>query len=193
MNGVLKKLMMTVSLSLALMIGGSAVAAEKPRMLKPCAQCHEVDSNQIRGRLSSISNKAQTLQLFTGGEAWQIQFSKDTELDGAPEFSKIGLEKEILVDVKEDGNKLIAEKIMVKQPASIPQKWILDAEAVIKILEKSPEQGNYAIYDARPGKLFHEGHIAGSILNYDAQFDKNLSKLPKDKDKLLIFYCGGMT
>ena len=26
-----------------------------------------------------------------------------------------------------------------------------------------------------------------------AQFDKNLEKLPKNKDNLLVFYCGGPT
>ena len=38
-----------------------------------------------------------------------------------------------------------------------------------------------------------EGYIPGAISIYDAQFEKNLDKLPKNKDNLIVFYCGGPT
>lgn len=193
MKKIFKSLMMVVTLSSIGLVGNSVSAFEKPQMLKPCSQCHEVDANQIRGRVQSLSNKAKTLQLFTGASPWQLTFNDNTELDGAPAFNKIGNNKEVLVTFSKKGNTLVADSIQVKPPASIPQKWILDVAAVTKLLEKTPEEGNYALYDARPGKLYHEAHLAGAISNYDAQFEKNLGKLPKDKNKLVVFYCGGAT
>ena len=52
----------------------------------------------------------------------------------------------------------------------------------------------FSLADPRAGRArYDEGHIPGAISIYDAQFEKNLDKLPKDKDNLLVFYCGGPT
>lgn len=193
MNKLMRILVALMFVSSTGFIGYSVFAFEKPSMLKPCSQCHTVDANQLRGRLKSISNKAKTFQVFTGAEAWQLTFDDQTELEGAKAFNKIGNNKEILVSYRQQGQILVADSVMVKQPASIPPKWILDAEAMEKLARKTPEEGNYVLYDARPGKLFHEAHIAGAISLYDAQFEKNTHLLPKDKNKLVIFYCGGAT
>ena len=50
----------------------------------------------------------------------------------------------------------------------------------------------YHLFDARPGKRFGGGHVpsAESAFPKDDDF---LSKLPAEKDALLVFYCGGAT
>jgi rhodanese-related sulfurtransferase len=49
------------------------------------------------------------------------------------------------------------------------------------------------IIDARPKvKKYDKGHIPGAINIPLTQFDKKLSLLPKDKNALLIYYCGGL-
>ncbi len=49
------------------------------------------------------------------------------------------------------------------------------------------------VVDARPKrKKYDKGHIPGAISIPDTQFDKYKDKLPRDKDKLLVFYCGGL-
>jgi rhodanese-related sulfurtransferase len=52
--------------------------------------------------------------------------------------------------------------------------------------------GEYHLFDARPGKRFGGGHVPGakSAFLKDKDF---LSRLPANKDALLIFYCGGPT
>jgi len=167
--------------------------AKKPRMLKPCSQCHEVDTNQIRGRLINKSKKAKTMQIFVGKGTWTVNFNDNTEVDGAKAITKIKKNKEVLVDFVKQGQTYVATSVVVKQPASIPPKWILNAKAMKKLLKKSPAAGNYALYDARPGKLFPAAHLKGAVSNYDGKFAKNVGKLPKDKNKLVVFYCGGPT
>ncbi len=194
MRKMFKILMISLLISSGFAMGSSVFAsADKPRILKSCKQCHEVDENQLRGKLQSISRKAETLQVFMGAATWQLRFNKETELDGAKAINKIGKLKEILVTFEQDGDELLAKQIVVKQPASIPPEWIVKAKDVKKIVSKSPEKGNYMLIDARPGKVFLEGHIQGAVSSYDAQFDKNVKILPENKDTMLIFYCGGAT
>lgn len=194
MRKIFKMLMVSVFISSGLLTGSPAFAkAEKPRILKPCVQCHTVDTNQLRGKLKSISRKAKTLQVFMGAATWQLNFDKSTDLDGAKAMNKIGKNKEILVSYTQNGDSLLATNIVVKQPASIPPKWIIGVKEMRKLVALGPKKGNYLLYDARPGKFFPEGHIAGAISNYDATFDKNTRLLPKDKNKLVVFYCGGAT
>ncbi len=194
MRKLFKLMVVSAFISSGLLLG-SPVSAEtgKTRILKSCTQCHEVDKNQLRGKLKSISRKAETLQVFMGSTSWQLKYDQNTELDGAVAMNKIGKDKEILVDYTQDGDTLVATNIVVKQPASIPPEWIIDVKAMKKLTAKSPEEGNYALFDARPGKFFLEGHLAGAVSNYDAQFEKNVKILPKNKDQLLVFYCGGAT
>lgn len=180
-------------LSVFLIFGQQAWAGSKPTILKPCKQCHEDEANYLRGKLKSVSRKAKTLQVFMGPATWQVTFDANTELNGAKKVNKIGKMKEIGVEFEQRGNILVAKTIDVKQPAEIPAEWIIDTAEMQRLVAMGPKAGNYSLYDARPGKLFLEGHIPGAISNYDAQFEKNLKKLPKDKNKLLVFYCGGPT
>ncbi len=49
------------------------------------------------------------------------------------------------------------------------------------------------LVDARPEFKFKKGHIPTAINIPVSKFEKYIGKLPKDKNKLLVFYCGGFT
>ena len=56
-----------------------------------------------------------------------------------------------------------------------------------------PMSENVMIIDARPVKpKYIKGHIPMAVSIPDSQFDKMVDKLPKDKNALLIYYCGGL-
>ncbi|NQU64637.1 MAG: rhodanese-like domain-containing protein [SAR324 cluster bacterium] len=177
------------------LIGGSPVFAkgEKARILKPCTQCHEVDENQVRGRLEAKSNKAKTMRVFVGNGSWLVNFDKNTKVIGAKSVAKIKKNNEVLVSYVAKDKVLVATSVEVKPAADIPAKWILNVEQMKQLVAQGPEKGNFSLFDARPGKLFPEAHIKGAVSNYDGMFDKNIAKLPKDKNRLLVFYCGGPT
>ncbi len=62
-----------------------------------------------------------------------------------------------------------------------------------KLVAAGPEKGAYTLIDSRPLPRFQEGTIPTAInLPYPA-FDKFLDRLPKEKDKLLVFFCQGIT
>jgi len=184
------------SLTTACLLLPVAVMAEgeKSKVLKPCMQCHKGDpADTIRGKLSSVSMKAETLSVSTGNATWLVGFDEDTALHGAEALNKIDIEHEVRVTFTEEDGQLYAKTVDVKPPTKLDPKQLIKIDVLAPLVEKGPQAGNFTIVDARPGKLFLEGHIPGAISIYDAQFDDNLAKLPKNKDQLLVFYCGGPT
>ena len=58
---------------------------------------------------------------------------------------------------------------------------------------KIPMPDNVMIIDSRPYKpKYIKGHIPTAVNIPHSKFDQLKGKLPKDKDALLIFYCGGL-
>lgn len=183
------------ALSLILSPGISLAKEEKPKVLKPCMQCHaDGGDKDIRGKLGSASMKAETLKIDTGGGAsWLVNFDEDTTLDGAEAFNKIPKGKEVLVTFRHEDGAMIADSVAVKPPAKLDPAMLIKIDELSPLVSQGPEKGQFTLVDARPGKVYIGGHIPGAISIYDAQFEKNIDKLPKDKDKLLVFYCGGPT
>ena len=195
MNSKLTKTVLGLAAVSLLMVPGTLQAKDaKPKVLKPCMQCHTDDTeNDIRGRLGSVSMKAETLKVDTGGGSWLITFDDETTLTGAEALNKIDSGKEVLVTYRQEDGLLVADSVYVKPPAELDPAMLIKVDELVPLIAKGPEEGKFTIVDARPGKLFMEGHIPGAISIYDAQFDENLDKLPKNKDNLLVFYCGGPT
>jgi rhodanese-related sulfurtransferase len=53
-------------------------------------------------------------------------------------------------------------------------------------------KADMVIVDSRPKRMkYDKGHMPGAISIPDSQFDKLKGKLPREKGKLLVFYCGG--
>lgn len=69
---------------------------------------------------------------------------------------------------------------------------IVDVDFV-KQYAKVPMAENVMIIDARPKRAkYDKGHIPMAVSIPNTQFDKMIDKLPKDKNALLIYYCGGL-
>jgi|GEM_PF-106268 rhodanese-related sulfurtransferase len=58
--------------------------------------------------------------------------------------------------------------------------------------EQAPPEWDFVLIDSRPAGRYNEAHINGAINIPDANFDKLKNLLPADKNKMLIFYCGGL-
>jgi rhodanese-related sulfurtransferase len=71
-------------------------------------------------------------------------------------------------------------------------KHIVDT-AFVKEYAQIPPRKDVVIIDSRPAaRRYDVGHIPGAINIPDTQFDKYKHLLPEDRNKLLIFYCGGL-
>ncbi|NNF98399.1 MAG: rhodanese-like domain-containing protein [Desulfobacteraceae bacterium] len=68
--------------------------------------------------------------------------------------------------------------------AAVSENWVknqLDKQADITLVDSRPKRTKY-----------DKGHIPTAISIPDSQFDKLTAQLPRDKEKALVFYCGGL-
>jgi len=191
MRKILVLLLVSV-IALALAPGSSL--AGKPTIAGPCAQCHQGAADVVRGTLVGVSDKFRTLQVAVGNVVWVIGYGDDVKLKGAESLAAIPAEKEVAVTFSGPEKSPRALAVSVKPPYNLPAEKIVSAEEVAELVKKSPEEGGYLLFDARPWARYAEGHIPHAVAFPFPDFDKLAEKLlPKDKGKLIVFYCGGET
>jgi rhodanese-related sulfurtransferase len=178
----------------------TAGPATKPVMPSVCSSCHKPEPGVIRGYMDSVAFKSQSIQIGLGTATEIVRFDPKTlkVLDaGTPKpvdflrDVKKGHEARLEI-VEKDGVKTVSA-IDFKGPIKIAQDKLIFYPEVERLVAMGPEKGGFTLIDSRPLPRFQEGTIPGSInLPYPA-FDKFLDRLPKDKSKLLVFYCQGIT
>ena len=82
------------------------------------------------------------------------------------------------------------------QQAATTDDWkfhdVVDVQFVMEHV-KVPMPEGVMLIDARPKRAkYDKGHIPMAVSIPDSKFDQMTSKLPADKNALLIFYCGGL-
>jgi rhodanese-related sulfurtransferase len=177
-----------------------AVPAAKPAMPAVCTSCHKPEAGVVRGYLEGVAFKSNSMQLGLGTSTEIIRFDPKAikVLDaGDPKpadfLRDVKKNHEARIEyVEKDGVKT-ATAIDFKGPIKTPPEKLIAYAQVEKLVALGPDKGGYTLIDSRPLPRFQEGTIPTSVnLPYPA-FDKFLDRLPKDKSKLLVFYCQGVT
>ncbi len=141
-----------------------------------------------KGKVLGKSNKAKTITIEDKKLGLvMLKFNDDTK---GLEHAKKG--EAAIVKYKVVGADKIATIIkpkLAKLPKGVTE--IMPGELVEMISAKS----DYMLIDSRPGKRYAAGHIPSAISMPVAKLKaEGKTLLPQDnKDKLLIFYCGGPT
>lgn len=180
---------------LAVCIGIAAPSyAAKPTTAAACKQCHQPADNVVRGNFFGISENFRTVQVSVGSLIWVIKYGDDLKLTGADKLGSLTKEKEIAITFTGGEKTPYAVGLSVKQPAKVPAEKLVSAEELSKLLAVGPEKGKFVLIDSRPAARYAEGHILYAVSMPQPSFDAMKDKvLPKEKDTLLIFYCGGVT
>jgi hypothetical protein len=174
--------------------------AGKPSVGGPCQKCHTAQPDAVRGNLGKVSPEFSTLQVKAGNIVWIVKYDDKTSVingdktSGADTLKDLPINKEILVSYSGGESKPLATEIAVKQPYKVPDEQKITNDEVVKLVSMGPEKGQYTLIDARPSGAFLSGHIPTAIsLPFD-NFEESCSVvLPEDKNRLLVFYCGGPT
>lgn len=195
------KIRMLTALALALATSGIASAQPaRPTVPQVCQSCHKPAAGEIRGVYENIAFKTQSIQLKIDSVTEIVKFDpktiklQDGEEDKPnSELAKIAKHREARIDyVMKDGAKF-ATLISFKGPVRIAPERLVDFATVDKLVALGPVKGQYTLIDSRPLPRFQEATIPTAInLPYPA-FDKFVERLPKDKAKLVVFFCGGIT
>ena len=168
--------------------------AAKPTVGPSCKQCHQAEDKVIRGTLVSVTESFKTIQVAVGSLVWVVKYGDDLKLEGAEKVTAIPKEKEIAISYSGEEKTPYAVSLRVKPPAQIPAEKLMKLDEMKKLVEMGPEKGNYLLFDTRPAPRFNEGHIPHAVSFAQPAFDKLKDKLlPAEKEKLIIFYCGGVT
>ena len=174
--------------------------AGKPTIAGGCKKCHTAQPEAVRGNLGPISQNFKTIQVKVGEMVWIVNYDDKTTVVkgdktlGADEIANLPAKKEVLVSYTGGEQKPLATEISIKMPYTIPDRQKITNAEVVDLVAMGPEKGNYTLIDARPTGAFLDGHIPTAIsLPYGNFADECASVLPQDKDRLLVFYCGGPT
>lgn len=177
-----------------------AAPAVKPMQPAVCNNCHKPEPGVVAGYLDSVAFKSQAIQLNLAGSTEVVRFDPKAikvvdagdakPVDHLREVKK-GHEARIAFEMR--GAEKWATSVTFKGPIKTPPDKLMSYDAVAKLIAQGPEKGNYTLIDSRPLLRFQEGTIPTAInLPYPA-FDKFVHLLPKDKNRLTVFFCQGVT
>ncbi len=168
--------------------------AGKPTIGAPCKQCHQPAEDMVRGTLVGVSEKFKTIQVAAGSVVWVMKYGDDIKLAGVAKLTDIPKEKEIGVRFTGNEKSPFAVSLSVKPAAKVPPEKLVSLEEMTRLVAMGPGKGDFILIDSRPAPKCIEGQIPYTISLPNDKFDTLKDKLlPKEKDKLIIFYCGGVT
>ncbi len=150
---------------------------------------------EIKGQVKAISNKAKTVSVeVTGKGVIVLKFNDATKFVNAESGKEIEPSTGVIVKYKEAGPDKVAisiTKALVKLPAGVSE---IKTDEVAALVKKGPMEGKYFLVDSRPAKIAAAAHIPTAVsIPVDVLQEQGEKLLPADKDKVLIFYCGGPT
>jgi rhodanese-related sulfurtransferase len=95
------------------------------------------------------------------------------------------------VHYKTEGSDRVATQIVVKPKIKVPPEQLMNVKDLVELIEKGSEKSAYTLVDSRPTPGYLKGHIPTAISIPFPKMKEMLDKLPKQKDRLVIFYCQG--
>lgn len=172
----------------------------KPSMPAVCGTCHKPEPNIIRGYFDGVAFKSNSIQLNLAPAVEIVKFDvKSIKVNDAGEAKNAEFLRtarkghEALIEFSEKDGVKFAKEISFKGPIKIAQEKLIFLPEVEKLVAMGPDKGNVALIDSRPLPRFQEGTIPGAINLPFPTFDKMLDRLPKDKSRLVVFFCAGVT
>ena len=163
----------------------------QPTAAKPLAQQEQKkEASVYKGKIVGKSNKAQTISITVGkGAEAKTKMVRFDDTTKGMEFAKKG-EAAIITYEKRGADEFatMVKPKLAKLPEGVSE---IKTDELVGIIEAGAP---LTLVDARPVSRYDQAHIPGSISIPVAKLKKNQAEvLPEDKDKLLVFYCGGPT
>lgn len=181
---------LTVGLTLT---AGAAMAGNL--VSENCTNCHQSDGDTIIGTIVPGTQTDTTVEVTTGNKIWKVRYDKQSKLDSFLSARELRDEKAVFVEFsKESGGGVYAEEMSYKPSYNFHSlDNVITMSEVGQVLEKSPEEGNYMIVDARGYDNFIEGHLPNATLIPYYRLSEFKDRLPADKNTMIIGYCRGFT
>jgi rhodanese-related sulfurtransferase len=163
----------------------------KPSLHPLCAGCHKPEPGVLMGLLDSVSYKAENIQLDLAAAKEIVRFDESTKvknMDSIEDMKKYKGKAFTINFVEKKGKRVATDITRFDILKTIKSEDKLSKDDFKKLIA---EKKDLVIVDARPVPRYEEGHIPGAIVIPAAAFDKMTGKLPKEKDRPMVFYCVG--
>lgn len=143
-----------------------------------------------KGKVAGRSNKARTISITVGsGDKAKTLMVKFDETTKGLEFAKKG--EAAIIKWQQRGDDKFATVIKPKLAKLPPGVAEIKVDELYKLLL---DHAPLTLVDARPESRYAQGHLPSAINITVPMLEKQKAEiLPADKDKLLVFYCGGYT
>jgi hypothetical protein len=181
-------------LTICVLPGAWAAADTAPIVQNNCMKCHQKFGkmeNVVAGNMSNKSMEANSIQMKINNRLEMIKFSPETKISNVPDMKSLkgGMAMRVHYELK--GSDRVAKKIVVKPKIKVPQEQLINVKELSKLIEMGPEKGAYTLVDSRPTPGYLKGHIPTAISIPFPKMKQMIDKLPKEKDRLVVFYCQG--
>jgi len=175
-----------------LVTGCNQDTSSTTKAAKPAVEAKSKQSQGpvYKGKVVGKSNKAKSISIVVGkGEKAKTVMVKFDDNTKGVEHAAKGHASIIFYEMR-DGQPwaTVIKPKLAKLPKGVTEiktdelKGLIDSKA------------GFTLIDARPGKRYAAGHMPSAISIGTKAYKKvATSVLPKDKNKLLIMYCGGPT
>lgn len=120
-----------------------------------------------------------------------IKYTPETKVANVPNIKALKKSLPIRVHFKRVGQDRVATEIVAKPKMKVPKEQLMSTEELEKLVALGSEKGDYTLVDSRPGIKYEAGHIPTAISIPFPKMQQLRERLPKDKNRLLIFYCEG--
>jgi rhodanese-related sulfurtransferase len=145
-------------------------------------------ADTAKGRIEHVSNKAQTIQIgVQGKDPVVVRVGPQTQFVNAEGLSDLGPPDLIKVEFAKGQPASRIEKVVFGLPEGVE----IGIDEMLAILQG--KRGPYFLGDARPEARYKESHIPSAQPTFPKDEAAFLAALPDQKDKLIVFYCGGPT
>lgn len=153
-------------------------------------QAQQVEENVYTGTIVGKSLKAKTISIEVGkgDQAKTVMLKFDDQTKGLDQAAK---EHAAIIRYEVRDKVKYATEIKLKL-AKLPEGVNeIKTEELQELLNKHPD---LFLVDARPEIRYGQSHLPGAVsIPVPLLKEKEESVLPKDKDRLIVFYCGGPT
>ncbi|MGF1764262.1 rhodanese-like domain-containing protein [Aliivibrio kagoshimensis] len=147
-----------------------------------------VGAKEIVGKVQSAIHMSKVIQYVNPKtkKVDVIKYDNNTVLVDAESFKDFTINTKFKAEVDDKGYASQLKRVLVKLPAD----QLIDTETLADLLEEGEP---VFVGDARPIGIYNAGHIPTAKATPSNKLADNLGWLPKDKEALLVFYCGGVT
>jgi len=154
-------------------------------------------AEELKGKVKTVVQKNKTLSMNVEGKGVVVvKFDDKTKFENASGPRDVHADDVLLVVYAETGAENLATSIS-KVVAKLPEGVAAIGTDELRDLIKSGSP--FTLIDSRPKGKHAEGHIPTAVSLPFADMEKADAEgrldrlLPEDKDRLLVFYCAGVT